>query len=181
MKNFIKQNWFRIGILVIGVLVVIVLYAMLKPSKQEVLPVATNPISQTIKTQQSDIDLQAKCADYASKYFKDSGYNQTTQRDQINSYTNHWNNKIGKCFILINSTWSTDISKTFTLFKDVTLIDVIEGKLFGEFTSNGQSFLDMQVMGCNTYENGDGLSSGVGQQCKSETEFNSFINPLMTN
>ena len=143
--------------------------------------------SQRVSDQANSLAVQAQCANRAEQVFKQQmgDTNSTvTQHDETNSYTNHWNQQLGKCFVLIDSRWSAEINGTFTLFIDKTLLDAFEGHLYGEFSSNGPGMLDgeQEISGCRMYRTGDGLNAtSQGQQCKSEAEFDSYTSSLMGN
>jgi len=48
----------------------------------------------------NDIDLQIMCSDRAAIYFKRNLHEDDSQ-DYNTEYINHWNKKLGKCFIQI--------------------------------------------------------------------------------
>lgn len=92
MESFIKENWFKISIVI--VLLAIVLSAIY-------YFFFFIPAQQNNKVQTSDIALQAKCATQAEialdsfKKYSESQYNYFVQQ-------NHYNPSLSKCFVLIN-------------------------------------------------------------------------------
>ena len=56
----------------------------------------------------ASLDLQAKCAAQAHRMFVDSGYD----KEPLAAYTNHFNVKIGKCFIETQYTNTKDAPQT---------------------------------------------------------------------
>lgn len=70
--------------------------------------------------------LQAKCADRAAYFYKEGWYKKDTPGFS-DFYTNHWNQKLGKCFIQITSTSLNDGFETIDLF------DAFEGKRFAVY------------------------------------------------
>lgn len=93
MQYWLKENWFRISIVVIllaTVLSAIYYFIFFIPSEQKG------------KIQTSDIDLQAKCATQAEKTL--NGFKKDYSVSQYDSFTqeNHYNQKMNKCFVLIS-------------------------------------------------------------------------------
>lgn len=85
-------------------------------------------------TQQSDLELQAKCADYAKQYFNSKGYKNNDGFD----YKNHFNSRLNKCFIFISS---YDANSDFA---SMDLYDALEGTHYA--TYNGHSICDPTVL-----------------------------------
>jgi len=113
MENFIKNNWFKIAIVVILVVGGIYYFATLS-QKQEA-------------KENSDLALQTQCADRAAVFYKQGGYEKDTQGFS-SFYTNHWNKKLGKCFIQITST-----SLNNDGFVTMDLFDAFEGKHYAVY------------------------------------------------
>ncbi len=115
MKKFIKENWFRISIVVI-LIVGGVYYFNTLPHKQDAGENINN-----------DIAMQKNCADRAALFYKQGGYGDSSQA-WTNSYINHWNNKLGKCFIQI-----TGLSMTDSGFSFIDIFDAFEGKHYAMY------------------------------------------------
>ena len=127
--------------------------------------------AQLAKQQASDFDLQAKCADQASKYFKLGGWD----INKFDSYTNHWNKSQGKCFMLIQSNDAS--SKIILTSKE--LVDPVEGKSYGSFFVSRDKLLALQKPSyCAKFKDGNQSSLEV---CYSETEFDDYTNSFMNN
>ncbi len=184
--KWLKENWFKVGAL-LGLLIIasssVYYFVVFLPTAQKETPAK----QQTDQTVTSNLDEQQKCADRAAWFFNQQvgDFNsKTTQQDETNSYTDHWNQQMNKCFVLINSGWSANINGVFTLFVDKALSDAFEGTSYGEFTSSGPGFLDgeQKIMSCSMNKNGDGLNmSNTGQQCKSAAEFDAYVASFMGN
>ena len=104
MEKFLKQNWFKVSALVVGILIIAVL--SLKPSHQRALSTETSAANATqsqINASVSDLALQGQCAEDADNLFKnvgslvnsDSGSNGDT-------YQNHFNQNLDTCFVVIS-------------------------------------------------------------------------------
>jgi hypothetical protein len=74
------------------------------------------------------LDLQRMCAEAADKSFKLAGYK--PKQDVINSYLNHYDSKLRKCFVLL-STYDPSTSGTISTFQE--LDDAFEGTTYGNF------------------------------------------------
>ena len=92
MEKFIKQNWFKIIITIISIILIAILYSVLKqPQKNTVSEVADS----------SSIDLDAKCSTQAEKVFANDWSNPSGGISDYN-YKNHYNSKTGKCYMVIS-------------------------------------------------------------------------------
>ena len=89
MDKWIKEN----KITAILALALVVFFAFIDFDRQS----AKTTFSGTTET---SLALQAKCADRAASFFKQGGY-EDASGVWTNSYINHWNNRLGKCFIQI--------------------------------------------------------------------------------
>lgn len=78
-----------------------------------------------------DLNYQKTCAEGAAAYFKSS--NPVNDSNHTSGYTNHYNAKLGKCFILITD---NDYSKAGTLGIFISLIDAFEGTQYGNCLEN---------------------------------------------
>ncbi len=106
MDKFIKENKIVATIIIVLIIVFGVGYFY----------------KQTPKTE-SDLSLQTKCSEMATKTFISNGYKSSDGAD----YKNHFNSKLNKCFILISS---YDINSDF---QTIDLYDVIERKHYASY------------------------------------------------
>lgn len=110
MDKFIKENKITATILVI-LLAAIGAYFYSKQSGRSA----------------DDFTLQAKCADRAAVFYKQGGYGDDSQV-WTDSYINHWNGKLGKCFIQI-----TGLSLKDSGFSFIDIYDAFEGKHYATY------------------------------------------------
>ncbi len=104
MKNFIKENWFKICFLVLLIIILITLKSELK----------------------NNYSLERKCTERADFFYKQGDY---ANQDGFSSfYINHWNKKLEKCFIEITTT-----SLNSNGFESIDVFDAFEGKHYGSF------------------------------------------------
>ncbi len=154
MKNFIKENLFKVGVLLVALLIVILAVYFYNSSKN------SEAEKQTTKTQ---LLLQGQCADAAKKFFNEDKWGRAAE--DINSsnvnYTNHYNSKYNKCFVLITERFSDGSGTSQVLY------DVLEHK---EYANGSFGSKDLSVY-C-TILNGD---------CKTASDFNKFVSGYMEN
>ena len=140
---------------------------------------SSGPQPPNAQPQVQTFDLQQRCADRAARLWKEQGYDiGTNQPNEMGFYTNHWNKKLNKCFILINRNWTTDSTgRTQVILRD--LQDVLEGKIYASISSRaeGPGWRSRTVVSCTINEQG---STGRSQPCQSETEFDTFVDALMS-
>jgi hypothetical protein len=163
MKKFIRENWFKMGIIIALLIVALsaAYYFVI------FLPIQQQPESLPGQNQVGDIDLQVKCADGAAKLFKQLGYDSSKGTD---SYTNHWNKNLEKCFMLIQS------SANGTIYEYLT--DVFEIKTYGATWRGVDALGDPStiMLSCEMYK--DGNQSSL-KNCHSEIDFESFVKSYM--
>ncbi len=152
MKGSMKENWFKIGILLI-LFVVIGLTAFLYNKKLSE--------QQKLEADKLLISRQSDCADRATKSFKELGYDVAG----FDSYTSHWSSNLKKCFMLTQS------HKIYGSVK--TISDVLEGKIYGTIEK-----LHDTPDYCEIYPNGDLTNLYI---CHSEKEFDDSIKTYMNN
>jgi hypothetical protein len=132
--------------------------------------IANTPQTQpSIQTQYSDLDLQTKCEQQAQIFTGTATNGGSIDDGEATSvsWTNHWNKSLGKCFI--NET--VNHQNTFTRIED--LYDAVESTHYASFTvSPNYTF-------CSTSPTGD-LDTNP-QKCTSESQYNNFVKPYMTN
>jgi hypothetical protein len=190
MKKFIKDNWFRLSIVII--LLVAALSAtdyflVILPKQQQQASSVTNNFA-----------LQTQCADAAAKYFNNGGYNETSTGLNF-SYDDHFNSQMNKCFVLVFSNSPNDN------YLSVDLYDALGGQNYADFNgyqncsplsvsliggnqktkcemSSGNIWSDGDDTGSSTYHVGFGglLHGGVGDE-NTYTQFMAHIQPFMNN
>lgn len=75
----------------------------------------------------ASIDLQEKCAKQAREQYRQSGL----EKEAAAGFSNHYNEKFNKCFMVIEN---TDAKTTpGTIWTHKTLIDAFEGKVFATY------------------------------------------------
>jgi hypothetical protein len=155
--------------------------------------------SQTInrfKEQTNSATLQQQCSNETAQFLERNNYN---IKDQGLSYENHYNSKLGMCFILVNQyVVNSD-------FSDINLYNALENKHYASFTgydicdpstlvltnqsstkcqlNSGSIWLDGndqkakadEIFGFNGIKNG-----GVGNQ-NTQTEFIAAVQPFLNN
>jgi hypothetical protein len=102
-------------------------------------------------------ELQERCGRRAEQIFeKDFPAN---DRKGLETFENHYNVRLNKCFILEDNTvFTADAGKSYKS-KLLTLIDVNDNKIFASFSP---------------------LNCDIGStKCRSEEEFRALIRPLM--
>jgi len=114
MKKFIKENWFKLAVIII-LIAFGIYYFVISSQKRE----ATEKLN-------NDVALQTKCADKAAFFYKQGGYEDSSQGFS-SFYTNHWNKKLGKCFVQVNSTSMKDD------FTSIDVFDAFEGKHYAMY------------------------------------------------
>lgn len=157
--EWLKENWLRLilGIALITVAASLFYYfVILLPSIQE--------NSRSSAAQKYNLDSQEKCTKQAEKNFKDQ--DAETEGKISNSYVSHYNQKLNKCFILIHRTFLTNS----TYFIDEILSDAYGGEGYAEYDSSfsGGDSADLRSS-CRLLD----------KTCKTEKEFNDFINIYM--
>ena len=128
--------------------------------------------AQVDKQQQaSDFDLQAKCSSQAQKVFQEGGYDMNI----MDSYTNHWNKNLNKCFVLIMSGSTTD----GVLSSSKILLDALEGKAYGDLiVKRDKKIWEQTPLICEMIDDGNQSNMKV---CNSEAEFDNFADSYMNN
>lgn len=115
----------------------------------------------------SSLDAQAKCAEQAEKNFANAGFDP----GGIQDYTNHYNAKMNKCFVLMSSTRAEPPRQ----FK--TLTDAFEGKSYGDYfwiNKDGKQYYEVKPFVCKVV-----LPNGEDRVCGSQQEFETLIKAYM--
>ena len=120
------------------------------------------------RTSARNFEMQQKCAVEASKFFKQYAGEETA----LNGYSNHYNIKLNKCFILTNITFKVPGGSDY--ITGSSLKDVLENKDFGEYASQTQ----LGQGTCLIYEFG---KENIQTQCKSKEEFDNLVEQYMKN
>ncbi|MEI8130756.1 MAG: hypothetical protein WCG55_04615 [bacterium] len=153
MEKILRQNWFKICIFGLGILIIVILYLVLNPSRQ-------NTVSETTST--SSVDLEAKCSSQAEKVFANDWSNPS---GGISNYTykNHYDNKTGKCYIVVSGVGAGG--------ENYRLSDAYE---HGTYIALCSSYtVDSKMDSCD-YPNSRSEKFDVNK-------FNNFIKPYMEN
>lgn len=112
------------------------------------------------------VDLEKTCADQAAKAFRSADY--PRKANVINTYTNHYAARAGKCFMVVNiyDTSDEDNASTFE-----TVEDAFEGRRLGSFfAQNGQSGPSAgHVVTCE-----EKPVAAKAKSCKSKAEWDAF-------
>jgi type II secretory pathway pseudopilin PulG len=118
-------------------------------------------------SQAADFDLQAKCAKQAGDVWKAGGWD----RKKMATYSNHYNEKLKKCFIQIEAT--TEESGADVTFE--TVMDALESKGYAEFIWKvDHKSGDSKSMRCSAI-----LPSGEAITCTSPEEFDALVKQYM--
>ena len=113
-----------------------------------------------------DYELQEKCGKRCEEMFKKEYGRQGFAKDgTLNSYQNHYNKKLNKCFILVSTTVPPQDKQTDFLYMKF-LSDINENKEYGSFL---KSHKDPRPLTCYVLE----------KTCVSEMGWNLLIKPYM--
>ena len=114
-------------------------------------------------------ELQEKCGKQATALFKKeygTGYDKSEAGTLISSFTNHYNVKLNKCFVLINSNSVSKSNNDTLIMKD--LWDINDNKNCGSMVRWRKQ---NNPMNCSV----------DNRICKSEGEWDSLVKPYMEN
>lgn len=106
----------------------------------------------------SDVELQTKCASSAKTFFE--SFVSDPQERQIDEYSNHFNTKLNKCFVLIIRKHQTDTILGY--LSDKFLYSAVERKEYGELHEiyDGKiAGADHLLVPCIMLKNGDSNDS----------------------
>jgi hypothetical protein len=118
MSKLIKDNWFKVAI--ITIVIGFGLYFATSSQKREARLEAVENLN-------NDLALQTRCADRAAIFYNQGGY-EGDPEVFLHSYDNHWNKKLGKCFIQIRSVSLTDD------YLMIGVYDAFERKTYADYT-----------------------------------------------
>lgn len=124
----------------------------------------------------ANFELQAKCSKDAKSWF---GQNWSPEKTTILlNYTNHYNTKQNKCFILVEHHNGANLPPAigFSWANIMVLYDVYENAEYAHFSENHYTYYKPRI------RNGDEVvECDVGdQKCKTGDEFNNLVRPYMS-
>jgi len=125
------------------------------------------------KSKLVDLDTQSKCSTAAKAFFR-----QNWQRDKdtiLLDYTNHYNQSLGKCFILVE--WhSNTVTDRGEWFNTIELYDVFENNKYASVT-------DLTTIDQKTFESSKKTINceADGEKCKTLPEFYEKTRGYMSN
>jgi hypothetical protein len=116
----------------------------------------------------ASLNFQAKCAGQAKVVFNE--FSGGTK--DFASYENHYNRKLGKCFVFLRSQSAKQLSATSYGY----LADAFENKDVGDFYIYTADYTkaNAKPMSCQVTS-----LSGQRQQCETEAQFKALIRPYM--
>jgi hypothetical protein len=120
-----------------------------------------------------DYDLQAKCSKDARDFFNTGRDKDTILLD----FTNHYNGKLNKCFILAEHHFNSHLTGSFgTSWSNMmSLFDVYENNKYGEFGENHYTYFKPQI-----HTTDEVITCEVtGTKCKTEDEFSNLVRSYM--
>jgi hypothetical protein len=119
----------------------------------------------------TSIDLQSKCAKQAQEAFKRDGF----EGEKGASFSNHYNQKLNKCFVQVESVdWKTAPG---TVFTNKVLSDAFEGKVYAEYmwrSDKVKKYWEVPPLRCSVT-----LLSGEEKDCHSSDEFDRQVKAYM--
>lgn len=124
------------------------------------------------KTAKDDYELQERCGKRAVERIKEiggEGVSSDKDRQYITTYTNHYNTRLTKCFVVLRVEGipkGKSDAKDLGISTDKTLWDINENKQYGEF------FRFFKTSNANECEVG-------GKACRSESEWDALVRPYM--
>ena len=164
MNKFLKENWFKLGILIIGgTTVYYYLHSLPKVNGKEKVEFERTIFSK--KSAKEDLELQAMCSKKVEAIFNEQYA--PYWKEYHSTYTNHYNRKLGKCFMLISQHQFIDGVDGGTL-TTMSLMDIYENKEQAGFSRlRGKHYTEPD--NCYVFDRG----------CKDEWEFNGLVKPYM--
>ncbi len=172
MDKWIKENRITTAIILVLVVVLAVVYFGKQPAKT------------SLNT--FDVDLQTKCASSAKTFFE--YYIPDPQERQNDEYSNHFNTKLNKCFVLVKKPTLPYATSGGNLYEK-DLYDAIEKKQYGRYEWQSKSSVfsrDGFLAACAMFPEGDSnnfkLCSPQNKDFdSSEMEFDNFVKGYMEN
>ncbi len=124
------------------------------------------------KAKTASLELQEKCSKQASEQYVENGW----KKEPMASYTNHYNERMNKCFVLIESTTPAKPSDG-TFFNSKVLFDAFEGKSYGQYdwrSDKVKKYWEVAPFNCKGT-----LLSGEEKVCHSSDEFDQIVKLYM--
>jgi len=112
-------------------------------------------------------ELNEKCGKHAATLFKKeygNGFQRSTSGIMFTSYTNHYNVKLNKCFVLMTTTSHPNKKEDVLYMKE--LWDINENKQYGSMARFQKQSIPI---GCSVED----------RICQSEREWDSLVKPYM--
>ena len=163
----IKENWFKLSIVIICLMVAItVVYniLVLVPQRED----ESNLVKQ-----------QVECSKYAQSFF--DYFEPNGKSSRMDEFTNHYNVKLKKCFVLIKTYTQSNLGGDLNMGSGKDLYDAVEKKIYASYSwmsRNGKKYWEVPPLWCDIYKYD---SSSVHETCKDEEEFDAYTNELMNN
>lgn len=151
----------------VGILLAIVLSlgwrlsAEMEVNRQQQSHVAELTLKLNDKTTHENIELQEKCAKQADATFLQNGY----KNDSLDSWQSHYNMKLGKCFMTIDS------RKGLLVFK--SLVDAYEHRVYASYmwkADKGKKYWEVPPFDCELI-----TSSADTKICKNQEEYDAYV------
>lgn len=123
------------------------------------------------KSKLESLQFQEKCAEQAKKVFHALGYKDEQQNLNTDIYQSHYNTKIGKCFMAVESTNMT--TSPGTQFTTRILLDAFEQREYAEYmwmSRKDKKYWEVPPTVCKLI-----ASSTSEQICKSEDDYKAFV------
>ena len=161
MNKFFKENWFKLGILI--------MVALMGFSIAYYYFYSLPQMNIKAKLNKEDLALQETCSKKAKLFFEENGYPQQRNQGDFYQYTCHHNKKLNKCFISITEALLEEqVGNAFYLY------DVYENKMYADYyktteNKSGVKLEDMPPQSCSLLE----------RPCHSKEEYDAFIKPYM--
>jgi hypothetical protein len=149
----------------IAALVLLVACAPEDMSRSTRRPADSPSRSSAVQASVKDYQLQRECASDAKAFFD---YFETDMRMKSNDeYSNHFNARLGKCFVLITH-GITGVNDIYSK----TLFDAVERKEYGHYwwqSKPGKKYWEVPPLQCTKQE----------AQCQSQEEFDTWLKSFM--
>jgi hypothetical protein len=157
----------------------VILFATLAQVGLIVLPVARgrhqsaqqNQGSQEAQPNAVSLELQEKCSKGAQEAFKRDGF----ENQQLASFSNHYNEKLNKCFVQYDSTDAKTSSGT--IFVNKVVSDAFEGKVYAQYmwhSDKVKKYWEVAPVQCTVT-----LPSAEEKTCTSSEEFDTLVKQYM--
>lgn len=124
-----------------------------------------------VKAKTASLELQEKCAKQAGEVFKSDGW----AKEQTAGFENHYNEKMNKCFIMIEDMGVRANSGRFSNSKSVS--DAFERKNLATYfwmSDKVKKYWEVPPLQCNVT-----LPSGEKKVCRSSDEFDELVKVYM--